>query len=149
MIRRMLRLMAFVLTISLAGPALAAGCREDTLPGRWRADWTEAVWEFRADGALLCEGRCNYGTDIGTPETWAYEPSANLWSRPLEFIKLIFSAKRFEGTTGAFRCDTEQAGQVLQLEPFRGKTLTFRRSFWPRCRALVRRPSSCGAGPGP
>ncbi len=128
MLGAMIRLMIVALLIALAPPAWAASCREDTLPGRWHADWAAAVWEFQADGTLLCEGRCSYGPEIGTPESWAYEPSANLWSSPLDYIKLVFSAKRFEGTTGAFRCDTEDAGRALVLEPFRGKTLTFRRS---------------------
>ncbi len=111
-----------------AFPSAAASCTEATLLGAWVTTWDESeTWTFAEAGELLCDGFCDYGRGIGRPRGWAYEPHANVWSRPLDHLKLIFSERVFEGTTGAFRCDIEEDGKELLLDPMRGEVLRLQR----------------------
>ncbi|MGF1607898.1 MAG: hypothetical protein ACFCUQ_00775 [Kiloniellales bacterium] len=106
--------------LALAGCATQPGverCREDTLPGAWLAEGSGNIWFFHSDGRLSCEGPCRFTAATGAPVSWAYEPSANVWSRPLDYIKLTFAEARFEGVFGSFRCYIEDDGARLRLQP--------------------------------
>ena len=52
---------------------------------------------------------------VGAPISWAYEPHANVWSQPIEHVKLEFERGTFEGVFGSFRCLTTGYGQGLRL----------------------------------
>ena len=102
-------------------------CDEDALVGAWKADWIMEIWTFEADGGFTCTGLCNFGPDIGEPVTWAGDPTANLWASDVDYIRLDFTNKAFEGTIGAFRCVVLNNGRDLLLEPIAGLDLTFTR----------------------
>ncbi|MDX1401004.1 MAG: hypothetical protein R3245_03700 [Kiloniellales bacterium] len=102
-----------------------ANCTQESLLGSWRADWRLEIWTFEPDGTLACEGICNYGVDFGYPERWEADPSANLWSSGVEYLKLHFTETTFEGTEGAFRCDVFDNGEKLILDPIAGPPFTF------------------------
>lgn len=107
-----------LIALLVAGCASKQGveyCREDTLPGAWLAEGSGNVWVFHPDGKLSCEGACRFTGTIGEPIAWAYEPNANAWSRPLDYIKLTFAKAKFEGIFGSFRCYIEDNGQRLRL----------------------------------
>lgn len=91
-------------------------CRETTLPGRWVSNLTGNVWVFGADGVLACEGPCRFTRATGQPISWAYEPAANVWSLPIEHVKLEFERGTFEGVFGSFRCLIANQGRTLRLE---------------------------------
>lgn len=104
----------------LAGCASRPGverCREDTLPGAWLAEGSGNVWVFHPDGRLSCEGLCRFTAITGEPVSWAYEPNANAWSQPLDYIKLTFAKAEFDGVFGSFRCYIEEDGARLRLQP--------------------------------
>lgn len=114
--------------LAAAQPARADSCTVATLVGTWVTDWDKTEsWTFVEGGELLCAGFCDYGRGIGRPQSWEDEPHANLWSRSLQHIRLIFTEHRFEGTTGGFRCEIEKDGQELRLDPMRGDPLTLSR----------------------
>ena len=123
----LLVLLAGVLGASACASSSVEPCQEETLVGAWKAEWTDEVWTFEADGRLLCEGVCYYGTGTGQPKGWGYEPEANVWSQPLDYIKLVFTEKTFGGTLGAYRCQVSPQGTKLTLMPFKGEDLVFDR----------------------
>lgn len=106
----------FLAVLLLATPALAERCREDTLPGAWKAQGSGNVWLFHADGRLACEGPCRFTATTGEPISWAYEPHANVWSRPIDYVKLEFANAVFDGVMGSFRCYIEDEGRTLRLQ---------------------------------
>ncbi len=130
MLRR--SLYCLILAFLVAGCASSIegieSCREDTLAGSWKTTWQDEYWTFGRDGSLVCEGPCNYGAGVGSPRGWADDPSANLWSGSYEYLKLIFTEKTFEGSLGAYRCQTLEEGAVLRLKPFKGPDLDFTRA---------------------
>ena len=73
------------------------------------------VWTFHPDGALSCDGPCRFTQVTGDPISWAYEPHANVWSRPIEHVKLEFANITFDGVFGSFRCLIADDGRTLQL----------------------------------
>ena len=107
--------------------AWAANCSEETIVGAWQTEWAPEVWSFKADGSLHCQGGCDYGPKYGSPLSWAYDPEATLFSVPIDHVKLEFTAHKFEGTVGGFRCRIERDGQLLVLDPFRGDPLLFQK----------------------
>ena len=130
MLRRSLVCLLLGLVVSGCASVIegAESCREETLVGSWKTTWLDEYWTFSADGSLLCEGLCNYGAGVGGPRSWANDPSANLWAGPLEYLKLTFTEKTFEGSLGAYRCQILDAGAALRLKPFRGPDLDFIRA---------------------
>ncbi len=110
-------LLPLVLSACAGLPEGTEPCRETTLPGRWTSALTGDVWVFEADGRLACEGRCGFARVIGKPISWAYEPSANVWSEPIEHVKLEFERGTFEGIFGSFRCLISEEGPTLRLVP--------------------------------
>ena len=121
-----------VLAFLVAGCAASVegieSCREETLVGSWKTTWLDEYWTFAPDGSLLCEGPCSYGAGVGSPQGWADDASANLWSGSFEYLKLIFTEKTFEGSLGAYRCQTLEEGTALRLKPFKGPDLDFTRA---------------------
>ncbi len=116
------------LLVGLGACATAPGvgaCNEATLFQSWKSEQALSIWRFEPAGVLECQGICDYGPDLGQPLSWAPDPSANLWASELGYLKLEFSEKTFEGTLGAVRCRTEDAGRRLILEQFRGPDLVF------------------------
>lgn len=112
----------------LAAPALAADrCRETTLPGAWVSNQSGNIWTFHPDGKLSCDGSCRFVQVTGAPISWAYEPHANIWSRPIEHLKLTFENITFEGVFGSFRCQIEEDGQTLRLISEDEGAMVFRR----------------------
>ena len=103
----------------------AGPCSESTLFQSWKSEQALSIWRFAPEGVLECQGICDYGPDLGEPLSWAPDPTANLWASRLGYLKLEFSEKTFEGTLGAVRCRTEDAGRRLILEQFRGPDLVF------------------------
>ena len=103
-------------------------CSDDNLPGNWKAEWADEIWRFEADGRILCAGNCYYGAGTGKPKGWAYEPDASLWATPIDYIKLVFTERTFDGTLGSYRCLLDQDGERLTLIPFSGEDLVFQRS---------------------
>ena len=119
---------ALSLLLGLVACATAEGegpCSEGTLFQSWKSEQALSIWRFGPEGALECQGICDYGPELGQPLSWAPDPSANLWASGLDYLKLEFSEQTFEGTLGAVRCRTEDAGQRLVLEQFRGPDLVF------------------------
>jgi hypothetical protein len=109
-----------LVALLLAGCATQPGverCREESLPGRWLAESSGNVWVFHPDGTLSCEGPCRFTAVIGEPVAWAYEPNANVWSRPLDYIRLTFAKASFDGVFGSFQCYIEEDGNRLRLQP--------------------------------
>lgn len=100
-------------------------CREDTLPGAWLAEESGNLWVFQPDGKLSCEGPCRFTATTGEPVSWAYEPNANVWSRPIDYVKLTFTKATFEGVFGSFRCYIEDNGQRLRLQPENDPAMVF------------------------
>jgi len=108
-----------VLTAGLvvaAAPAWAERCTEATLPGTWLSVRSGNLWTFHADGTLSCDGACRFTEVTGDPVSWAYEPNANIWSKPIDYVKLVFTKSVFEGVFGSFRCVIADAGATLRLE---------------------------------
>lgn len=129
-IRRALKrfCLAFGLCL-LAGAPLAAEeiCSEETLPGRWKALNSGNVWTFHGDGKLSCAGTCRFTQVTGDPVSWAYEPHANVWSSPIEYIKLEFTKVIFDGVFGSFRCIIDDGGRTLRLESDDDPAMVFQR----------------------
>ena len=109
--------MALLLSACAGLPEGTEPCRETSLPGRWVSTLTGDTWVFAADGRLACEGGCRFTRVIGQPISWAYEPSANIWSQPIEHVKLEFERGTFEGIFGSFRCLISEQGPTLRLIP--------------------------------
>ncbi len=113
------RLVAGTLLLALVaacGSNRVERCRPDSLTGTWRTTWApEESWTFAPDGTLTCSGPCNYGSGIGVPRAWAYDPSANAFGGPISHLKLSFSGYVFEGVTEAYRCEIDRQGQRLLL----------------------------------
>ena len=110
-------LIASLLSACAGLPEGTEPCREDTLPGRWTSTLTGNIWVFEADGRLACEGHCRFTKVVGQPISWAYEPHANVWSQPIEHVKLEFERGTFEGIFGSFRCLISEQGPTLRLIP--------------------------------
>ena len=125
--RKLISLAMMLVLGACAGDGGGGACVEETLLVSWQADWVLAIWTFEPDGRLVCQGICDYGPEIGEPVSWAPEPTANLWSSGLDYIKLTFTETVFEGTVGGLRCRTEDFGGRLVLEPLSGIDLTFTR----------------------
>jgi len=121
-------LSVFLAVLLLAAPALADRCREDTLPGAWKAQGSGNVWLFHADGRLACEGPCRFTATTGDPVSWAYEPHANVWARPIDYVKLIFTKAVFDGVLGSFRCYIEDDGRILRLQAEDEGEMVFQRT---------------------
>ena len=117
------------LLLAFAGACASDGrmapCTEESLLDSWKAEWVFAVWTFEPEGALACQGICDYGPRFGEPLSWAPDPTANLWASGLDYVKISFDKVVLEGTTGALRCRTDEFGRRLILEPFDGPDLTF------------------------
>ena len=120
-----LSLLIAVLSLGAIGAARAEACREETLPGSWRSMRSDNIWLFHADGKLGCEGPCRFTQVVGDPVSWAYEPNANVWSSPIEHVKLTFTKAVFEGVFGSFRCTIEEGGMMLRLEGDDGDPMVF------------------------
>ena len=110
-------LIASLLSACAGLPEGTEPCREHSLPGRWTSTLTGNVWVFEADGRLACEGNCRFTKVVGQPISWAYEPHANVWSQPIEHVKLEFERGTFEGIFGSFRCLISDEGLTLRLIP--------------------------------
>lgn len=120
-------MVALVLTACASDPGAPQRCRADTLPGAWRALGSGNVWVFHQDGRLSCEGSCRFTAATGQPLSWAYDDSANIWSSPIDYVKLEFEKGTFEGVFGAFRCYIEDGGRVLRLQPEDDRPMVFTR----------------------
>ncbi len=125
--RTLSSLLVALVSLALAAPAVAERCKEDTLPGSWISLRSGNVWTFHPDGALSCEGPCKFVRVTGDPVSWAYEPAANVWSRPIEHVKLEFTKAKFEGIYGSFRCFIDNGGQTLRLVPEEDEPMVFLR----------------------
>ena len=119
--------LAFVLAVFASTAAWAERCREHTLPGAWRALGSGNIWTFHSDGGLTCRGTCKFVRLTGDPVSWAYEPNANIWAEPLDYIKLEFTKVTFDGVLGAFRCVIEDDGGILRLESEDDFPMVFRK----------------------
>ena len=112
----------------VGGTALADDrCRETTLPGAWKSTQSGNIWTFHPDGRLSCDGACRFVQVTGDPISWAYEPHANIWSRPIEHLKLEFEKITFDGVFGSFRCRIEDDGVTLRLISEDEGAMVFRR----------------------
>ena len=120
--------LCLILMLAACTTIRSESCSDDNLPGNWKAEWADEIWRFEADGRILCAGNCYYGAGTGKPKGWAYEPDASLWATPIDYIKLVFTERTFDGTLGSYRCLLDQDGERLTLIPFSGEDLVFQRS---------------------
>lgn len=119
--------LTLAVTLGAASAAAADRCRETTLPGAWKSAQSGNVWTFHPDGRLSCEGACRFVQVTGEPVSWAYEPHANIWSQPIEHLKLTFTKITFDGVFGSFRCLIDDDGLTLRLVAEDDGTMVFRR----------------------
>lgn len=119
--------LCLILLLAACTTLRSESCSDETLPGNWKAEWAQEIWRFEADGRILCAGNCYYGAGTGKPKGWAYEPEASLWATPIDYIKLVFTERSFEGTLGSYRCLLDEDGKRLTLVPFSGEDLVFQR----------------------
>jgi len=102
-------------------------CTEESFPGSWTSIRTGNVWTFGADGSLACDGACSFVEATGAPLSWAYDPGAALFARPISHVKLAFANAVFEGVFGAFACRIQNDGMTLILEPEEDEPMVFYR----------------------
>lgn len=117
--RRLVPALVLVLLVSACASGSKTGradCTEATLPGPWTSVQTGNIWTFHPDGRLSCDGPCRFTATTGDPVSWAYEPGANVWADPIDYVKLEFTKVTFQGVFGAFRCVTEDNARMLRLE---------------------------------